>query len=489
MAFVPNFQYDIFISYAHVDNQLLPGETEGWITRFQEYLTVYLSRRVGRMGIVKIWRDPNLDGSELFDNVIESRIKDSALFLALTSTGYLDSAYCLQELEGFCKKATLEPSGLSVGDRMRILNVLINNIPHSNWPEQYGRTSGFPFYESENEEDLGYPLKSSAEAFEDQLRRLVDGIYRSLQALKGPAPAVVSSKPPQKTIFIADTADSLSLNRKRLLNDLQQNDAIRIVSNVPPPFEAAAHEQKIIEVVSQADLSVHLLDNLPGREIQDLEGKSYPQRQVELGLQYGKSQFVWVPQTLDPQLIEDESYRGFLDQLQNGNRGESNYCFVRGSASSISREVLDMLTRAPAAENGKPAAPSAALVDTHLKDQLHAYHLGQYLIGKSIQPYINPEEDDPQRNMKVLEERLKQVTKLIVIFGDVAEDWVRARLGVALQIAVTEKCPLKACGVYFAPPRQRSAQGLFNLPFLPVYEFDNRDMNDSLQLAPIFGGQ
>lgn len=148
-----------------------------------------------------------------------------------------------------------------------------------------------------------------------------------------------------------------------------------------------------------------------------------------------------------------------------------------------------MLTRAPAAENGKPAAPSAALVDTHLKDQLHAYHLGQYLIGKSIQPYINPEEDDPQRNMKVLEERLKQVTKLIVIFGDVAEDWVRARLGVALQIAVTEKCPLKACGVYFAPPRQRSAQGLFNLPFLPVYEFDNRDMNDSLQLAPIFGGQ
>ena len=490
MAFVPNFQYDIFISYAHVDNQLLPGETEGWITRFQEYLTVYLSRRVGRMGIVKIWRDPNLDGSELFDNVIEDRIKQSALFLALTSTGYLDSEYCRQELTGFSKKASLEPAGLSAGDRMRILNVLINNIPHTSWPEQYGRTSGYPFYESENEEDLGYPLRSSAGAFEDQLRRLVEAIYRTLQALKGPAPAAASNKPPQKTVFIADTADSLSLNRKRLLNDLRQNDSIRIVSNIPPPFEAAAHEQKIIEAVTQADLSVHLLDNLPGREIQDSEGKSYSQRQVELGLQYGKAQFVWAPQTLDAEAIEDESYRNFIDQLQNGNRGEAKYCFVRGSASSISREVLEMLERpTEPPPNGKPALPSAALVDTHLKDQLHAYHLGQYLIGKSIQPYINPEEDDPQLNMKVLEERLKQVTKLIVIFGDVAEDWVRARLGVALQIAVTEKSPLNACGVYFAPPRQRSAQGLFNLPFLPVYEFDNRDMTSPASLAPIFGGQ
>lgn len=486
MAFVPNYQYDLFISYAHVDNQLLPGETEGWITRFHGYLSILLSQRVGKMNAVKIWRDPNLDGSELFDSVIENRIRNSALFLALTSTGYLDSEYCRKELEEFSRKAATEPAGITAGERMRVLNVLINNIPHRSWPEEFGRTSGYPFYEAEDNEDLGYPI-SNNKLFADRLRKLVDGIHKSLLALNSSAGVNNPVAKTQRTIFVADTADSLRLNRRRLLNDLQQDPTIRIVSNIPPPFDHDSHEQSVIDAVRRADLSVHLLDNLPGREIQDCEGQSYPQRQIQLSLQHGKAQFVWVPQTLDAQTVEDESYRDFLDKLQNGDRVNLNYSFVRGSASSVSREVLDTLERLPApGQNGKASALGAALVDTHLKDQRHAAFLGDILMRKHIQPYINPEEDDPKQNVRILEERLKQVSKLIVIFGDVGEEWVRARLGVALQIAVTEKCPLKACGVYFAPPRKRNVQGLFNLPVLPVYEFDDRDISNPQTMAPMF---
>ncbi len=485
MAFTPNFQYDIFISYAHVDNQPTPDEKEGWVTRFQEYLTVLLSRRVGRLGVVKIWRDPTLDGNEVFDDVIENRIKDSALFLALTSTGYLESAYCRQELDGFYRKAEREPLGVRVGERMRVVNILLNKIPHESWPEAFGKTSGYPFYEVEREEDLGFPLKTTLEAFEDQLRRLVDSIYKTLQVLKGPAAGPPMTELKKKTIFIADAADSLSVNRKRLLNDLRQTSGVEIISNIPPPYDSKGHEEKVSEAIRKADLSVHLLDNLPGREIDGDDSKSYPQKQVELGLKYAKSQFVWVPQTLDPELIDDEAYRSFIDQLQNGNRGYSHYSFVRGSASSLSREVLETLNRAPVG-GGENKIPSAALVDTHLKDQRHAYKLGDFLLNRSIQPYINPEEDDPKKNMTVLEQRLKQVNKLIVIFGDVGEEWVRARLGLGLQIAINERLPIKACGVYYAPPRQRGATDLFNLPFLPVFEFDDRDMSNSQTLAPIF---
>jgi hypothetical protein len=75
-----------------------------------------------------------------------------------------------------------------------------------------------------------------------------------------------------------------------------------------------------------------------------------------------------------------------------------------------------------------------------------------------------------------------------VIFGDVAEEWVRARLAVAVQIAITARVQLKACGVYFAPPRQRGPVGIFNLPFLPVYEFDNRDISNPHNLGPMLNG-
>ena len=32
MAFVPGYNNDIFVSYAHVDNEPLPGVEEGWVS-------------------------------------------------------------------------------------------------------------------------------------------------------------------------------------------------------------------------------------------------------------------------------------------------------------------------------------------------------------------------------------------------------------------------------------------------------------------------
>ena len=104
MAYVPDFEYDIFISYAHVDNLKTPNESKGWITTFEEFLAVLLSRRVGEIDGVKIWRDLTLDGSQLFDETIQNRIKESAIFLAFTSTGYLTSDYCRKELDWFHQK-------------------------------------------------------------------------------------------------------------------------------------------------------------------------------------------------------------------------------------------------------------------------------------------------------------------------------------------------------------------------------------------------
>ena len=110
---------------------------------------------VGRIGAVKIWQDPKLEGGQLFDQTIKNAIDTSALFLAFTSTGYLASEYCRQEVKWFCQKAGTQPLGLAVGDRMRIFNLQLNNIPFPDWPEEFGRTSGFPFHDAADQEDLG----------------------------------------------------------------------------------------------------------------------------------------------------------------------------------------------------------------------------------------------------------------------------------------------------------------------------------------------
>jgi hypothetical protein len=49
------FAKQIFISYAHIDNQPLSPEQKGWITRFHNTLQGFLDTRLGRDAA--IWRD------------------------------------------------------------------------------------------------------------------------------------------------------------------------------------------------------------------------------------------------------------------------------------------------------------------------------------------------------------------------------------------------------------------------------------------------
>jgi hypothetical protein len=491
MGYLPGFQHDIFISYAHVDDASADAAA-GWVTQFREHLDVQLSKRVGRMGAVKIWQDPTLEGGQLFDKTITDAISGAALFVALTSSGYLASEYCRQELRWFHEKAGREPAGLAIGDRLRVFNVLLNNVPFGEWPAEFGRTSGFAFHDAESPDDFGYPADPQEKPFQLQMRKLVEGVYRTLCAMKeslqtaAPAAAVTAQAAQADdrfTVFLADTADSLRSLRKRVTAELQSK-GIAVVADVPPPFDAGSHEQQAVAAISKAQLTVHLLDSFPGREIEDTEDKSYAQRQAELSIEHARSQFIWVPKTLDLAALEDGSYKDFIDRLENGERSDATYKFLRGLPAELSHEILDeieTLRRRPAAD----AQPSAALVDTHFKDQLHALDLIRYLSDKNVQPFINPEEDDPRKNIRILEERLKQVTKLIIVFGSVTPDWVRARLGAAVEIAITEGCPLKACGVYYAGARHKNTDGDFRLGLFPVYTFDAADLSDPRGLAPL----
>ena len=54
MAYINGYTYDIFISYAHLDNQRLTGQTIGWIEQFYADLNILLSRRIGKLDDIKI---------------------------------------------------------------------------------------------------------------------------------------------------------------------------------------------------------------------------------------------------------------------------------------------------------------------------------------------------------------------------------------------------------------------------------------------------
>jgi hypothetical protein len=482
MALLPSFEYDVFISYSHVDNL---GD-DAWVERFHQALEIALARRVGRIGVVKIWRDKKkLDGDQLFDETIETAVTKSAIFLAVTSTGYLESSYCKLELQSFYQKASAEPYGLQIGDRSRICNLLLTKIPPTRWPSEYGRVSGFAFHDADDsppgdEDRLGEPTDQAADKprFKRQLAALADSLYKLFNAFKEQIAQPVVADAPSTTaedgpkVFVADVADSLALIKKRLITELQRK-GVRVEHGIPPPYEAIPHAEKVKAATKDGLLSIHLLDELPGREIQGEPGQTYPQRQLELARDCTQAQLVWVQKELNASAIEDEGYRALLNQYEHGEREGTRYDFVRGSSTLLVPQILEKLEQLQKVQEKSEGAGRAILLDTHLKDQLYALELGRLLLENSIQPYINPQEDDPNKNLDAFEGRLRQVTSLVILYGNVSESWVRHRLAVALQLCVIKNLPIESFSVLLVPPEKLDKNLAFQLGPVAVHLLDN----------------
>jgi hypothetical protein len=224
--------------------------------------------------------------------------------------------------------------------------------------------------------------------------------------------------------------------------------------------------------LEDATLSVHLLDEVPGRPVQGDGGLTYVQKQVDLAGTADRPRLIWVPKELDSEAVEDDIHRELLDELEHGARGEAGHEFVRGSQAVLAAQIAERL-EALKTKAAPPPAGAAVLLDTHLKDQLYALELSKLLLRENVQPYINPQEDDPRTNLDVLEARLREVSTLMILYGSVEEGWVRERLGAALQLSVTRNLGLSSFFVYLAPPNKSRQELDFSFGPVDVPLIDN----------------
>ncbi len=482
MSFIQGYEYDIFISYAHVDNAAFPGQADGWIEQFYKNLVLMLAKRFGRMDTVKVWWDTKkLDGSVQFNQSIASGIEKSAIMICINSPCYAASKYCAKELDTFYKKVQADPQGLNVGDRSRIVHVLLNNIPHKQWPVELNGTTGFPFHDAKESDDFGDTVDTLSNEFRTQMQHVRDAVWNILNEFpQAPASvvekeiAIIDESGDDFTIYIGEVADTLRTPRKRLVTELEKK-GYRVITGIPPPDEAKAHEEATNEALKKSDVAIHLLDEYPGREIIGSTDIWYPQKQIELSLANKNPQMIWIPSELDFKDAEDENYRLFLQKLESGTAGSKEYEFVRGSKGNLAQQVIEyvdqikgrkMLT---SIDNGN----LSVLLDTHFSDQLYALDLSKTLLENHIQPFINPQEDDPRKNINILGERISQVRKLIFLYGSVSKEWLLERMSVALQLIITNNYPIEDFFIYMAPPHKEANDISLNQRFLKINVVDN----------------
>jgi hypothetical protein len=481
MAFTPGFEYDIFISYTHRDNYPVVSGKPGWVDQFHESLENWLTKRRG-LTELRIWRDRELDGNTEFNVSIENKIKGAALFLVLHSRNYPRSAYCKKELQWFVQYNSERPGGLRVGERLRILNVMLNNIPHSEWPEELGKTSGFPMHDAREKEDLGEFTWPEAELFQRQLRAVVDAVevtlrdYADMSAATAEAPD--SAAEPEADagvrVFVADVPDSLEMFRERLISEIREHAVL--LGDIPPPLERVEHEKSVVQALARASLSIHLLDAWPGRRLVDDRQTTYPRAQAEIALASPTSSIFWVPELLDLDECEDERQGGWLAQLENGSRADMRYEWVRSSRPAFVELVLQRIDALKAQAPRESHAP-VFLIDTHQKDQSYAYKLADLLADRGADVDFNKESPDPAESLKDFERAVQKVQNLVIMFGRVSGSWVAARIKTAVKVLAERlqadaSLPLEHIWVYRLP-QSEGAEQIRRMPLIQVSVLDN----------------
>src|SRR6185295_11729223 len=132
---------DLFISYAHIDNQPF-GDTRGWVTQLMENLQIRLSQVLGSE--VAIWWDKRLQGDQYFLSEIGDRVSETRLLAPVVTPRYVRSAWCRGELKEFCQAARIDAR---VGNHSRIFKIVKTPVAEEQVPEELRPMLGYIFYD------------------------------------------------------------------------------------------------------------------------------------------------------------------------------------------------------------------------------------------------------------------------------------------------------------------------------------------------------
>jgi hypothetical protein len=132
MSFLPGFDDDIFISYSHIDDRPLTEGQQGWISIFHHALATRLAQLlVPEPGV---WRDPKLQGNDIFEDKLMGRIPKSAVLTAVvwrTTHKKSAGAPCVRRYATLNIEANpfrLETSELSVSDLLVFIFIILGQV-------------------------------------------------------------------------------------------------------------------------------------------------------------------------------------------------------------------------------------------------------------------------------------------------------------------------------------------------------------------------
>ncbi|MCH2593057.1 MAG: toll/interleukin-1 receptor domain-containing protein, partial [Pedosphaera sp.] len=311
---------DIFISYAHLDDQSLDEDQKGWISKFHRVLEVKLSQLLGESPT--IWRDRKLSGSDVYDDKIVNEFKNAQVMISILSPRYVKSEWCNRELHEFYKSAE-DGSGVRIGDKSRIIKVVKTPFDADeaveHLPKLFEAILGFEFFEQDQETGriMEFDETFGQRAKQNYFSRIYDLASEIAQILKnmrsGGAPE--QTEPLAKTgrtIYLAAVTSDIQSGREKLYRELIDRGH-HVLPDRPLPTSGAELEDAVRGMLTQADCSVHLVGQKYGIIPEDA-AHSMAKIQNDLATERFQAKsdfqrFIWMPR---PLITDDDRQQQFI---------------------------------------------------------------------------------------------------------------------------------------------------------------------------------
>jgi hypothetical protein len=146
---------DVFVSYAHADDEVPLSAAKGWVTTLADELKKLLRRKVGGQG-ASLWMDHQLAANESHTEILLRQLRESRVILVVMSAAYQASFWCRRELGNFVADARAR----GVADNVFIVE-LEPDLGREAWDPSLRYVNTIPFWRREFEDAaprlLGYP--------------------------------------------------------------------------------------------------------------------------------------------------------------------------------------------------------------------------------------------------------------------------------------------------------------------------------------------
>jgi hypothetical protein len=475
MGYLSDYDEDVFISYAHNDDDVYAHESLGWVTRLHQDLAHRVRNYLG--SDIHFWRDIEIRNNDEFTNKILNRLVKTATFLSVLSPSFLRSEWCGREVDAFADHAQKNLGILIDDERSRIFKVEKMPVERNALPLPMQGTKTYRFFEP-NPAQPSHLRELRPLLGEEYSRRYferMDELAKDIASLLANMAEFKPSERPRPqadraTVYVAETTMDIDDKVSELRRDLKDRGYLVLPAG-DLPYRANAYKDKVRECLKQAVLSVHLVGADYGF-VPEGETKSNVWLQHELAMERGKDpnflRLIWTPgEVASP----DARQQAFITQLHDDAGVQRGTDLLNGNIEELKTLIHQKLAEIRKHQDARrqsqatTAPPVGEIPARGLDEPVRVYmmcdpadrkspsfvELREYLFHHGCEPILPSSGEGEGSALAIHIENLDLCNACLIYYGKGSAEWFDQKLRDLRKYFPGRQRPILAKAVYVEP--------------------------------------